>query len=136
MYLNRAASIMASSPHFALRLRSPDAGRRDTRAAASAARTAAVLAPLYDRAGRADDAQGLPCAIRSGPLKQKSVFGTLSARILLVRNSRPTRPTWRWLIRGLRITHDRERRQTGRADGRAPRPGASGTNSRAPRTLG
>src|SRR5262249_28590872 len=44
----------------------PDAGRRDTRAAASAARTGAVLARLYDRAGRADDAQGLPCAIRSG----------------------------------------------------------------------
>src|SRR5262245_13623973 len=43
----------------------PDAGRRDTRAAASAARTGAVLARLYDRAGRADDAQGLPCAIRS-----------------------------------------------------------------------
>src|SRR6516225_4213268 len=43
----------------------PDAGRRDTRAAASAARTGAVLARLYDRAGRADDAQSLPCAIRS-----------------------------------------------------------------------
>src|SRR5262249_50198367 len=27
--------------------------------------TGAVLARLYDRAGRADDAQGLPCAIRS-----------------------------------------------------------------------
>jgi integrase len=26
--------------------------------------TGAVLARLYDRAGRADDAQGLPCAIR------------------------------------------------------------------------
>src|SRR5262245_30489074 len=36
-----------------------------TRAAASAARTGAILARLYDRAGRADDAQGLPCAIRS-----------------------------------------------------------------------
>src|SRR5262249_23802941 len=43
----------------------PNAGRRDTRAAASAARTEAVLARLYDRAGRTDDAQGLPCAIRS-----------------------------------------------------------------------
>src|SRR5262249_37672472 len=38
----------------------PDAGRRDTRAASSAARTGAVLARLHDRAGRADDAQGLP----------------------------------------------------------------------------
>src|SRR5262245_41776097 len=43
----------------------PDAGRRNTRAATSAARTGAVLARLYDRAGRADDAQGLPCAILS-----------------------------------------------------------------------
>src|SRR5262249_46747208 len=43
----------------------PDAGRRDTRAATPAARTGAVLARLHDRAGRADDAQGLPCAIRS-----------------------------------------------------------------------
>src|SRR5262245_54065849 len=34
----------------------PDAGRRDTRAATSAARTGAVLARLYDRAGRADGA--------------------------------------------------------------------------------
>jgi hypothetical protein len=32
---------------------------------ASAARTGAVLARLHDRAGRADDAQGLPCATRS-----------------------------------------------------------------------
>src|SRR4029079_704263 len=36
-----------------------------TRAAAPAARAGAVLARLYVRAGRADDAQGLPCAIRS-----------------------------------------------------------------------
>src|SRR5262249_9350928 len=43
----------------------PDAGQRDTRAAAPAARAGAVRARLYDRAGRADDAQGLPCAIRS-----------------------------------------------------------------------
>src|SRR5262249_47396365 len=33
----------------------PNAGRRDTRAAASAARTGGILARLYDRAGRADD---------------------------------------------------------------------------------
>src|SRR5215471_20158399 len=31
----------------------------------SAARTGAVLARLHDRAGRADDAQSLPCPIRS-----------------------------------------------------------------------
>src|SRR5262249_40098604 len=43
----------------------PDAGRRDTRAATSAARTGAILARLYDGARRADDAQSLPCAIRS-----------------------------------------------------------------------
>jgi hypothetical protein len=42
----------------------PDAGRRDTCAAAPAARAGAVLARLYVRAGRADDAQGIPCAIR------------------------------------------------------------------------
>jgi len=34
------------------------------RVAAPAPRAGAVLARLYDRAGRADDAQGLPCAIR------------------------------------------------------------------------
>src|SRR5262249_11908190 len=42
-----------------------DAGCRDTRAATPAARTGGILARLHDRAGRADDAQGLPCAIRS-----------------------------------------------------------------------
>src|SRR5204863_10065648 len=47
------------------RPQSPDAGRRDTRAATPAARTEGIPARLYDRAGRADDAQGLPCAIRS-----------------------------------------------------------------------
>src|SRR5262252_4810155 len=36
-----------------------------TRAAPPTARVRAVLARLYDRAGRADDTQGLPCAIRS-----------------------------------------------------------------------
>src|SRR5262249_37026427 len=41
-----------------------DAGGRDTRAATPAARTGGILARLYDRAGRTDDAQGLPCAIR------------------------------------------------------------------------
>ena len=44
---------------------SPSVHPRDTRSAASAARTGAVLARLHDRAGRADDAQGLPCTIRS-----------------------------------------------------------------------
>src|SRR5262249_4535410 len=42
-----------------------DARWRDTRAATPAARTGGILARLHDRAGRADDAQGLPCAIRS-----------------------------------------------------------------------
>jgi len=41
-----------------------DAGGRDTRAATCSANRA-VLTRLYDLAGRADDAQGLPCAIRS-----------------------------------------------------------------------
>src|SRR5262249_51277711 len=39
--------------------------RRNARLAGPSGRTGAVLARLYDRAGRADDAQGLPCAIRS-----------------------------------------------------------------------
>src|SRR5262249_59945604 len=43
----------------------PDAGRRDPRPATPTARTGAVLPRLHDRAGRADDAQGLPRAIRS-----------------------------------------------------------------------
>ena len=55
----------------------PDAGRRDTRAATPAARTGAILARLYDRAGRADDAQGLPCAIRSDRGSgQDAILGT------------------------------------------------------------
>src|SRR5215831_16735137 len=69
--------------------RPPDAGRRDTRAAASAARTGAILARLHDRTGRADDAQGLPCAIRpdrgerDGPMTPKAfnaLFGRIGAR--------------------------------------------------------
>ena len=39
--------------------------KNGTRPATPAARTGGILASLYDRAGRADDAQGLPCAIRS-----------------------------------------------------------------------
>src|SRR5262244_2736921 len=67
MVAGRAGHRPATRPQGEERLAEcpPDAGRGDTRAAASAARTGAVLARLYDRAGRADDAQGLPCAIRS-----------------------------------------------------------------------
>src|SRR5215471_16552791 len=67
MVAGRAGHRPATRPQGEERLAecSPDAGRRDTRAATPAARTGAVLARLYDRAGRADDAQGLPCAIRS-----------------------------------------------------------------------
>src|SRR6476619_1542362 len=57
----------------------PDAGRRNTRAAASAARTGAVLARLYDRAGRADDAHGLPCAIRSHRVSGQDAIPDTSA---------------------------------------------------------
>src|SRR5262249_56000088 len=42
----------------------PMQGDEIRRAAAPADRAGAVLARLYVRAGRADDAQGLPCAIR------------------------------------------------------------------------
>ena len=67
MVAGRASHRPATRPQGEERLAEcpPDAGRRDTRAAASAARTGAVLARLYDRTGRADDAQSLPCAIRS-----------------------------------------------------------------------
>src|SRR6516164_9734207 len=67
MVAGRAGHWPATRPQGEERLAEcpPDAGRRDTRAAAPAARTGAVLARLHDRAGRADDAQGLPCAIRS-----------------------------------------------------------------------
>ena len=56
---------LATKGQKRLSKRAPHAGRRDTRAAAPAARAGAVLVSLYDRAGRADDAQGVPCAIRS-----------------------------------------------------------------------
>src|SRR5215831_19382951 len=67
MVAGRAGHRPATRPQGEERLAEcpPDAGRRDTRAAASAARTGAVLARVPDRAGRADDAQGLSCAIRS-----------------------------------------------------------------------
>src|SRR5438105_15523016 len=66
MVAGRAGHRPATRPQGEERLAEcpPDAGRRDTRAAAPAARTGAVLARLYDRAGRADDAQGIPRAIR------------------------------------------------------------------------
>src|SRR6266550_6284130 len=57
----------------------PDAGRRDTRAATSAARTGAVLARLYVRAGRADDAQVLPCAIRPDRIAGQDAIPDTSA---------------------------------------------------------
>src|SRR5262245_5443237 len=67
MVAGRAGHRPATRPQGEERLAEcpPDAGRRDTRAAASAARTGGILARLYDRAGRADDAQSLPCAIWS-----------------------------------------------------------------------
>src|SRR5215468_6570772 len=67
MVAGRADHRPATRPQGEERLAEcpPHAGRRDTRAAASAARTGGILARLYDRAGRADDAQGVPCAIRS-----------------------------------------------------------------------
>src|SRR5262249_7784348 len=67
MVAGRAGHRPATRPQGEERLAEcpPDAGRRDTRATASAARTGAVLARLYDRAGRAYDAQSLPCTIRS-----------------------------------------------------------------------
>src|SRR5262249_46810783 len=67
MVAGRAGHRPATRPQGEERLAEgpPDAGRRDTRAATSAARTGTILARLYDRRGRADDAQGLPCAIRS-----------------------------------------------------------------------
>jgi hypothetical protein len=67
MVAGRAGHRPATRPQGEERLAEcpPDAGRRDTCAAASAARTGAVFACLHDRARRADDAQGLPCAIRS-----------------------------------------------------------------------
>src|SRR5262249_16610305 len=67
MVAGRAGRRPATRPQGEERLAEcpPDAGRRDTRAAAPAAREGAVLARLYVRAGRADDAKGLPCTIRS-----------------------------------------------------------------------
>src|ERR1700756_5735576 len=50
-----------------------------TRAAAPAARAGAVLARLYVRAGRADDAQGLPCAVRSDRVAGQDAIPDTSA---------------------------------------------------------
>src|SRR5260370_26356463 len=55
------------------------AGRGIARAAAPAARAGAVLARLYVRAGRADDAQGLPCAIRSDRVAGQDAIPDTSA---------------------------------------------------------
>src|SRR5262245_31267251 len=67
MVAGRAGHRPATRPQGEERLAQcpPDAGRRDTRAATPAARTGGILVRLHDRAGRADDAQSLPCAIRS-----------------------------------------------------------------------
>src|SRR5262249_56723661 len=55
MVAGRSGHRPATRPQSEERLAEcpPDAGRRDTRAAASAARTGAVLARLYDRKARA-----------------------------------------------------------------------------------
>jgi hypothetical protein len=94
MVAGRAGHRPATRPQGEERLAEcpPDAGRRDTRAAASAARTGAVLARLYDRAGRADDAQGLPCAIRSDRGSGQAAIPDPSAHAA----------TWLWLCLGQR----------------------------------
>jgi len=51
----------------------------EIRALRFAARTGAFLARLYDRAGRADDAQGLPCAIRSDRVAGQDAIPDTSA---------------------------------------------------------
>src|SRR5215475_375773 len=81
MVTGRAGHRPATRPQGEERLAEcpPDAGRRDTRAAASAARAGAVLARLYVRAGRADDAQGLPCAIRSDRVAGQAAIPDTSA---------------------------------------------------------
>src|SRR5262249_11421745 len=81
MVAGRAGHRPATRPQGQERLAEcpPDAGRRDTRAAAPAARTGAVLARLYVRAGRADDAQGLPCAIRSDRVAGQDAIPDTSA---------------------------------------------------------
>jgi hypothetical protein len=69
--------------------RSSAPGRRDTRSAASTARTGAVLARVYDRAGRADDAQGF-----------RSLSGLgLRCRFQFTRASCATTAAMRWATR-------------------------------------
>src|SRR5262249_58697868 len=65
MVASRAGHRPATRPQGEERLAEcpPDAGRRDTRAAASAARTRTILARLYDPAGRAEYPQSLPLPI-------------------------------------------------------------------------
>src|SRR6516225_7209179 len=81
MVAGRADHRPATRPQGEERLAEcpPDAGRRDTRAAPPAARAGAVLAHLYVRAGRADDAQGLPCAIRSDRVAGQDAIPDTSA---------------------------------------------------------
>src|SRR6516165_11896897 len=92
MVAGRAGHRPATRPQGEKRLAEcpPDAGRRDTRAAASAAQTGAVLARLYDRAGRADDAQGLPCAIRSDRGSGQNAFSDPSAHAAAWLRLRPS----------------------------------------------
>src|SRR5262249_55766995 len=91
MVAGRAGHWPATRPQGEERLAEcpPDAGRRDTRAAASAARTGAVLARLYDRAGRADDAQGFPCAIRSDRGSGQDAVSLQAWLMILSHNANP-----------------------------------------------
>src|SRR5215472_8754996 len=100
----------------------PDAGRRDTRAAASAARTGAVLARLYDRAARADDAQGLPCAIRSNRGSGQDAIPDTSAHAAAWLRLCPSHCSIIWKRTGAlnetRVPHKTGDASTGTGDGR------------------
>src|SRR5262249_59081460 len=69
----------------------PMQGDEIRRAAAPAARAGAVLARLYVRAGRADDAQGLPCAIRSDRVAGQDAIPDTSAHAAARAPLRPGR---------------------------------------------
>src|SRR5262245_24647441 len=70
-------------------------GRRNTCSAASTARTRAILARIHDRAGRADDAQSLPCPARqdrgSGQHALPSASAHAAARLRLCAGQRRSR---------------------------------------------
>jgi len=61
----RRAACTSVGPRTARRVSTPHAARRNTRPATPTTRTGGILARLHDRAGGADDAKGLPRAIRS-----------------------------------------------------------------------